>query len=168
MPYASKAARQAHRKARLAEGWCRNCSERAEIGQVCAGCHAKRIAYRPPSRLTPRKRGRPAVNPHVDFWRFVDKDGVAPSHRPDLGNCWQWTGTHSKYGQYIRVATRPAGAGAHRVAYWLTTGIVPVIIDHLCENRLCVRPSHLEDVGTSQENNRRWRESALRQASNAS
>ena len=79
-----------------------------------------------------------------------------PRYRIDLGNCWVWTGTQDKYGSYNRVATRHAGVGAHRVSFWLATGRVPAIVDHLCENRLCVRPSHLEDVLTHEENNRRY------------
>lgn len=37
---------------------------------------------------------------------------------------------------------------AHRVAYELTRGKVPtnMCLDHLCKNRLCVNPEHLEIV----------------------
>ncbi len=42
---------------------------------------------------------------------------------------------------------------AHRVAYELAIGPVPdgLVVDHLCFNRACVRPGHLEPV-TQQEN----------------
>jgi hypothetical protein len=37
---------------------------------------------------------------------------------------------------------------AHRAAYLLTVGPIPVglVLDHLCRNRRCVNPAHLEAV----------------------
>jgi len=168
MPYKDNADRRAKKKAKIAAGGCRECPSRAEVGQLCVKCHDKRIAYAR-ERYQPRgrKRGRPVQDPAIAFWRFVDKDGPMPRWRSDLGNCWVWTGTGSKYGHFDRVATRHVGVGAHRVSFWLATGRVPVVVDHLCENRLCVRPSHLDEVQSWQENNRRaqpeYREALLRE-----
>lgn len=61
--------------------------------------------------------------------------------------CWVWTGSvkSSGYGQF-RVGDRVRSA--HRVAYELEHGDIPadLVLDHLCRNRRCVRPSHLEAV----------------------
>lgn len=46
--------------------------------------------------------------------------------------------------------------GAHRASYTLQVGPIPagLEIDHLCFNRRCVKPEHLEPV-SHQENSRR-------------
>ncbi len=69
--------------------------------------------------------------------------------------CWPWTAAkvHNGYGVFW---TGRRLNYAHRVVYeWLVGPIPPGLeIDHLCRNRGCVRPSHLEPV-THQENDRR-------------
>lgn len=73
----------------------------------------------------------------------------------DPDECWDWVARRSGggYGQF-----RLSGSivTAHRVAYELEVGEVPpgLVIDHLCGNRACCNPQHLEPV-TQLENVRR-------------
>lgn len=73
---------------------------------------------------------------------------------PETG-CWEWhTGRDTNgYGIYI---LRGKQSRAHRVSYEEYIGPIPegLVLDHLCRNRSCVNPQHLEPV-TVLENARR-------------
>lgn len=86
------------------------------------------------------------------FWEKVDKNGPIPDHRPELGQCWVWQGSTNKDG-YGRTWTPERQKGAHRASYELMIGPIPgdLDLDHLCRNRSCVNPTHLEPV-TTREN----------------
>lgn len=61
--------------------------------------------------------------------------------------CWEWTGGLGSAG-YGRITFGGKRDGAHRVSYELYVGPIPagLEIDHLCRNRKCVNPDHLEPV----------------------
>lgn len=85
--------------------------------------------------------------PETRFWPKVNKNGPIPEQRPDLGPCWVWLASKSPKG-YGLFTIRHKHMRAHRVAYEWAKGAVPagLTLDHLCRNRACVNPDHLEAV----------------------
>lgn len=69
--------------------------------------------------------------------------------------CWEYSGWH-KPGDYKRMTLDYGTVAVHIVAYQLLVGPVPngLELDHLCFNKACWNPTHLEPV-TRSENLRR-------------
>ena len=63
------------------------------------------------------------------------------------GDCWEWTGTITSLG-YGRLEHNDRRWLAHRLVWTLLVGMIEPnrTLDHLCQNRRCVNPDHLEPV----------------------
>lgn len=75
--------------------------------------------------------------------------------------CWNWTGriTDDGYGAFICGSSRIGTAApwlAHRFSYMMFGGTLDsrLTIDHLCKNRKCVNPRHIEQVSMRVNNYR--------------
>jgi len=97
------------------------------------------------------RSGRIEVAPKLSdwdrFWANVDVAGI----------CWQWDPEKLQNGTgYGNFGVRGDIVGAHRYAWTILVGDIPegMHIDHLCRNRGCVNPDHLEIV-TIEENVKR-------------
>lgn len=110
----------------------------ASRGVANTSVRRHRVKTIPPLSVAQRER----------FWAKVQKtDG-----------CWVWTGSRIRdgYGSFRLYLPRESPFMAHRVAYTLVRGEIPagLTIDHLCRNKSCVNPEHMEVV-TLEENGRR-------------
>ena len=114
-------------------GW-KDCARPRHRGQLCS-MHAARRRLGIPMDQAPRIIG----DLEVRFWSKVVPAGAL--------DCWRWGASLNDggYGQ-IMIGNRPLRA--HRVAWELLRGDIPtgLVIDHLCRNRACVNPWHMEPV----------------------
>jgi len=80
--------------------------------------------------------------------RFISKVSFPESSE----GCWEWIGSknHKGYGQF---QWKYRNYRAHRIAFELLVSPIEegMVIDHLCRNRSCVNPWHMEPV-TNKEN----------------
>ncbi len=60
--------------------------------------------------------------------------------------CWNWLGALAH--GYGRIHYQGETRQAHRVSYELVNEKIPeaLVLDHLCENKRCINPDHLEPV----------------------
>lgn len=112
------------------------------LGSVWQERRVERDRRRKAVQVAARIERRTAV-----FWSYVDVAGH--------GECWQWLGSVYKgYGSFNWMGSPN---GAHRVMWLVTHGVIPdgLVVDHLCERKLCVSPYHLEPVTDAENKSRR-------------
>ena len=114
---------------------------------------------------TRRARCRSWCGTHYERWRRHGDPSIAHvKHAPalerfadkvEIADCWIWTGfcNSDGYGSFWDGRRQ---VRAHRWAYEYLTGtdLGSLPLDHLCRNRGCVNPDHLEPV-TQRENTAR-------------
>jgi hypothetical protein len=115
--------------------------------RICAhvGCTRKHEARGYCKMHYYRLKGRgqlpllPIMGTEERFWSKVD--------RRTRNECWEWK-TGKKGDGYGQFYVHSIPVAAHRYSYELHYGVIPagLEIDHLCRNRSCVNPYHLEAV----------------------
>lgn len=96
--------------------------------------------------------------PLWDRMRLRITEAAPPPGSKAVGPCWIWhggkSGNHSA--SYGAAQVEGKVLKVHRVVYEMVRGQVPkgLVLDHLCQTRLCANPNHLEPV-TQKENVRR-------------
>lgn len=112
-------------------------------------CNKHYLAWRKVTSLEERR-----LTPAIRFWAKVNQDGPVPSHAPELGQCWVWTGATTEFG-YGKLRSEKIWYAAHRRSFEMAHGVVPqgMLVCHRCDTPACVRPDHLF-LGTAQQNTR--------------
>jgi len=102
--------------------------------------HRGRVAMYTLVQSAPNGGGRPAAPLEDRYWPKVDRRG------PE--ECWPWIAALAPNGYGHFNGQDGSHLLAHRIAYQLANGPIPegLTIDHLCRNRACCNPAHLEAV----------------------
>ena len=88
------------------------------------------------------------------------------SYQMNENKCWPWYGYIRPDG-YGEIAVNGERMRAHRYMYELLCGPIPdgLTVDHLCRNRRCVNPAHLEPVPPRENTQRAFYHGRERQES---
>ncbi len=91
---------------------------------------------------------------HSDRFEEAKSRILAKCITTDKG-CWEWNGGRAS-GGYGQIKLFGVKYRTHRVMFSIFGGVLVdgLVLDHLCRNRACCNPEHLEQV-TNRENARR-------------
>ena len=83
-------------------------------------------------------------------------EAIIRNRTEKVGLCWIWTGFKNNSG-YGQTSFKGKSWRAHRLLYYLFKGPIAngMTIDHLCQNKACVNPEHLQVVSSSENIARR-------------
>ena len=119
------------------------CKRVIRYGGLCGG-HAKQ-----------KSRGE-SLRPLRLSSKTSTQNEIFFSHISKGESCWEWTGHKDDCG-YGRFNAKSGKTMAHRYSYEAHVGPIPagLVIDHVCYNRACVNPAHLQAVSVKQNGENR-------------
>ena len=122
---------------------CEKCGSYFRVRTVTANRGGGRFCSRHCARSVPCPARQ--IDIRARFWKYVDKNGPVPVHRPELGPCWIWIGSKNR-GGYGMISFRGKPKVAHHVAWYLEHDRLPADKAlHKCDGGAlgCVRHDHL-------------------------
>lgn len=145
----------------LARNHCSNGHDLSVVGwreYAQKKCSTTRIYCNECGRIQSREaaaKARKAMAGRVVYPRTADEIARFLAKVDKRADCWEWTAAQNGNG-YGVVTVRSIVVLAHRASYLIANGSIPdgLELDHLCRNKSCVNPEHLEAV-THEENMRR-------------
>jgi hypothetical protein len=125
-------------------------------GPLCqCGCRQPAPIASRTDRKAGYVKGEPKrfISGHVCRYPTPDAHFFAYASIQPIDQCWEWRGARDPNGYGTFTVARKVTHFAHRYAYELFVGPIPegLVIDHLCRNRGCINPTHMEPV-TNAEN----------------
>lgn len=134
-----------------------DCNKKAEAKGMCS-MHYKRMY-----RLTPKYIQRYGLHKsrRAKIVENITKDNIyvlIQDNTDFTDGCWIWNGEKTING-YARLRRRGKIHRLHRLMYTVFIGNPDedLVLDHLCETKLCINPFHLEQVTIGENLRRYWK-----------
>jgi hypothetical protein len=170
-PTTGRGGRQSNRKfcSQTCKSRARNESRKSPTAITCTACGNERHLLHP---AFAGKLCRPCAAKLASAAAVARLSAVPISTRiaanveTSADGCWNWTGYCYANG-YSALSVDGHQRLAHRLSYEAHIGPIPLglVIDHLCENKRCVNPQHLEPVSSAENTRRSLRNRRTREES---